>query len=67
MGESENITLSMVYEKLRAIEEEVKEINEDLHRVKPAFVEKLKKIEKGKFHSFKNIEEMEKTMDECKD
>ncbi|HLC68844.1 MAG TPA: hypothetical protein VJH24_03310 [Candidatus Bilamarchaeaceae archaeon] len=64
MGEYENVTLDMVYKKLQTIEEEVKEISEDLHRVKPEFVEKLKQIEKGKFHTFKSIEEMEKHMDE---
>lgn len=54
----------MVYQKLETIEEEVKEISEDLHRLKPEFVEKLERIEKGKFHTFKSIEEMEKAMDE---
>jgi hypothetical protein len=62
MGESENVTLEMLYQKLQVIEEEIKEINEDLHKVRPGFVQKLKKIEKGKSHSFKNIEEMEKHM-----
>lgn len=64
MGEYENVTLNMLYQKLEVIEQELKEISEDLHRVKPEFVEKLKKIEKGKFHTFKNVEEMEKHIDE---
>jgi len=54
----------MLYRKLQVIEDEIKEINEDLHRVKPEFVEKLKKLEKGKFHTFKNVEEMERYIDE---
>jgi len=63
MSENENITLGVIYHKLVAIEQDVKEINEDLHRVRPEFVEKLKKIEKEKEHSFKSIKEMEDQMD----
>lgn len=63
MGEYENVTLDLLYKKLQSIENEVKEINEDLHRVKPSFVEKLKKAEKGKIHKFSSLEEMEKAID----
>ena len=59
-----NVTLEMIYKKLQGIEHELQEISEDVHRVKPAFAEKLKQIEKGKTHSFKNLEDMEKHMDE---
>ena len=69
LGENmdKNVTLSMVYQKLQSIEAEVKEINEDLHRVRPEFADKLKTIEKGKFHTFKTIEEMEETRDQNSD
>ncbi len=63
----ENITLPMLYQKLQSIEQEVKEINDDLHRIKPEFVEEIKKVEKGKFFTLKNVEEMEKHMDEQMD
>ncbi len=53
MSKKENVTIAMVYQKLQAIEQEVQEISDDLHRIKPEFVEKLKTIEKGKFHTFK--------------
>lgn len=53
-----NVTLEMVYYKLINIEKEVAEINEDLHRVRPEYVEKLEKIEKEKTHTFRTIEEM---------
>ncbi len=63
MGEYENVTLDLLYKKLQSIEDEVKEINADLHRVKPSFVEKLKKSEKGKIHKFGSLDELEKAMD----
>lgn len=59
MNEYENVTLGMLYQKLQAIENEIKEINEDLHRVRPSFVEKLKKTEEGQIHKFKDVKEME--------
>lgn len=62
-----NVTLEMVYMKLLNIEKEVMEINEDLHRIKPEFAEKLEKIEKEKTHTFRTIGEMEKHMDEMED
>ncbi len=55
-----NVTLDVIYHKLEAIEQEIKEISEDVHRVKPQYLEKLKEIENGKTHKFKNLEEMEK-------
>ena len=63
----ENITLTMVYQKLQVLEEEIREINDDLHRIRPEFVEKLKKLEKGKFYRFRNLEEMERYMNKEKD
>ena len=63
----ENVTLDMIYKKLQNIEQEVVEINEDLHELKPEFIEKLRKIEKGKFHRFNSIDEMESYMDKLKD
>jgi len=63
MNGNVNVTLDMVYRKLEAIEEEVKEISEDVHRVKPEYVAKLEKIEKGKTRQFKNVEEMDKYLE----
>ena len=59
-----NVTLEMVFQKLEGIERELEEISEDVHRVKPSYEKKLNEIEKGETHSFKNLEEMEKHMDE---
>ena len=63
MGEYENVTLEMVYKKLQSIEMEIQEISEDLHEVKPEFIEKLKKIENSKSRTFKNVQEMEEYLD----
>ncbi len=57
------VTLEMVYAKLEDITQELEEINDDLHVVRPEFVEKLRGIEKGKFHTFNNVADMEKFMD----
>ena len=49
--------ISMLAEKLRHIETNVEEIHEDLHHVKPGYLEKLETIKKGKKHQFKNKEQ----------
>ena len=63
MNGNANVTLDVIYHKLEAIEQEIKEISEDVHRVKPQYIEKLNEIEKGKTHKFKNLEEMEKQLE----
>jgi len=63
MGESENITLNMIYHKLVVIEQDVKEINDDLHNVRPQFAQRLKEAEQEKTRRFTSLEEMEKEMD----
>ncbi len=56
--------LFFLKKKIIIIEEEVNEISNDLHEVRPEYVKKLKQIEKeGKFHSFKNVEELRKAIE----
>lgn len=43
--------LAFLKEKIIRIEMEVSEINDDLHQIRPDYLEKLKKIDKGKFIS----------------
>ncbi len=42
--------------KLSKIEADVEEINTDLHEVRPEYIEKLKKIQKGRYFSRKEFE-----------
>ena len=62
-----NITLEMVYQKLLFIEETVREIDNDLHRLKPEFIQKIKKIEEEDVLTFNTIEDMEKHLDKAED
>lgn len=48
--------LSFLKEKILKIEMDVSEINDDLHQVRPEYLEKLKKIDKGKFISRAELE-----------
>ncbi len=43
--------LAFLKEKILRIEMEVSEINDDLHQIRPDYLEKLKKIDKGEFIS----------------
>ncbi len=43
--------LAFLKERILRIEMEVSEINDDLHQIRPDYLEKLKKIDKGKFIS----------------
>jgi len=70
MGEYENVYLKQISDdldflkkKIMSIEERVEEISDDLHEVRPEYIEKLKKIESGKFHHYKNIKELRKTIE----
>lgn len=49
--------MELIVERLRSIEENVAEIHEDLHRVRPEYLGKLEKIKKGKQHHFKTKED----------
>ena len=49
--------IELIAERLRSIEENVEEINDDLHRVRPEYLQKLEKIKKGKQHHFENKKE----------
>jgi hypothetical protein len=53
--------VSEVKQKIGLIEQELSEICEDLHEVKPEYLEKLKRIDGGKFLS---REEFEKTLED---
>ncbi|VVB91429.1 Uncharacterised protein [uncultured archaeon] len=56
--------LSFLKQKIVVIEEEVDAISSDLHEVRPEYVKKLQKIEKnGKFHSFKTVDDLRKTIE----
>jgi len=48
--------LSFLKEKILKIEMDVSEINDDLHQVRPEYLEKLKKIDEGKFISRAELE-----------
>ena len=48
--------LSFLKENILKIEMDVSEINDDLHQVRPEYLEKLKKIDKGKFISRAELE-----------
>ena len=44
--------LEFVKQKVIIMDNELEDISNDLHKVRPSYLEKLKKIKKGKFHSF---------------
>ncbi len=48
--------LAFLKEKILKIEMDVSEINDDLHQVRPEYLEKLKKINEGKFISRAELE-----------
>ncbi len=48
--------LAFLKEKIIRIELEVSEINDDLHQIRPDYLEKLKRIDKGKFISRADFE-----------
>lgn len=56
--------ISILRQRLNALEAEVKVIDDDVHEVRPEYLKKLEEIEKtGKFHRFKNIEELRKMIE----
>ena len=44
--------MESIVKRLRSIEENVAEIHDDLHIVRPEYLEKLEKIKNGKQHHF---------------
>ncbi len=48
--------VSVLKQKINVIEEELYDISADLHDIRPGYIKKLKKIEKGKFLSRKDFE-----------
>ncbi len=48
--------LAFLKEKILKIETEVSEINDDIHQVRPEYLEKLKKIDQSKFISRAELE-----------
>lgn len=55
--------LIFLKEKIVSIEEGLKDIDADLHQVKPSYLKKLEKIKKGKFHSYNSITEIRKDIE----
>lgn len=56
--------ISLLKQRLNALEAEVKVIDDDVHEVRPEYLKKLEEIEKtGKFHRVKNVEEMRKDIE----
>ncbi len=49
-----------IKKKLAKIEIVLDEIDTDIHRVKPGYLKKLDRIEKGKFIHFKSMEEFDR-------
>ncbi len=69
MGDYENVylkqisdDLSFIKKKIVELEQNVQEINGDLHEVRPDYIQKLKKIEKEPTKKYGNLEEMEKDL-----
>ena len=50
-------------EKLVAIEEDLKEIDSDMHHIKPSYLKKLEKIKKGKFHKYDSLVALRKDIE----
>lgn len=51
-------------QKIRVMEEEIDAVSNDIHEVRPEYVEKIKKIlAEGKFHTYDNIEELRKDIE----
>ncbi len=56
--------LAFIKRKVNIIEEEVDAISGDIHELRPEYVKKLQEIEKkGKFLSFKNVDELRKSIE----
>lgn len=55
--------LGLLKEKVVRIERIVEEIDDDLHEVRPEYIEKLKKIEAGKVYHYKNASELRKAIE----
>ncbi|VVB59254.1 Uncharacterised protein [uncultured archaeon] len=56
--------ISLLKQRLNALEAEVKVIDEDVHEVRPEYLKKLEEIEKtGKFYRVKSVEEMRKDIE----
>jgi|TARA_B100001971_G_C17936767_1_gene405548 hypothetical protein len=49
--------LDFIKQKVIVMDNELEDISNDLHKVRPEYLEKLKKIKKGKFHSFSTKKE----------
>ncbi len=56
--------ISFMKQKIIVIEEEVDAISGDIHEVRPEYIKRIQEIEKkGKFRSFKNIDELKKAIE----
>lgn len=55
--------VSFLKQRVSALEAEMKVIDSDIHEVRPEYLKKLARIEKGKFHHFKNMDELRKMIE----
>lgn len=55
--------IKFLKDEIEEIKTDVKEVHDDLHIVRPEYIRKLKKIEKGKFHTFSSIKELKKKIE----
>ena len=55
--------IKFLKDQIEEIKIDVKEVHDDLHIVRPEYIRKLKKIEKGKFHTFSNIKELKRKIE----
>ncbi|VVB60229.1 Uncharacterised protein [uncultured archaeon] len=54
----------LLKQKIRVMEEEIDAVSNDIHEVRPEYVEKIKKIiAEGKFHSYNNMRELRKDIE----
>lgn len=49
--------LDFIKKKVALIDEELGDISSDLHKVRPAYMKKLQRIKKGRFHRFDSKKE----------
>ena len=55
--------ISFLKQRVKVLEDEVEVADGDIHEVRPEYLKKLDEIEKGKFHGFKNMDELRKMIE----
>jgi len=56
--------IAFIKQKVVAMEEEIGDISQDIHRVRPEYLKKLGEIERGKFYSYDSVDELRKDIEE---